>query len=190
MSLIQIKLIGETIKEYLLCLSIVLAGVWAFYSFSVTERQNIHPQPIVESTIKVKLINSNEGNYVKSEVTLQNKGNNSVWVELKGPSLSLSTIDFTDTKTMNSTIVSKQRYEAFLDNAMLSYSVVDEMLISPKSKIKLMYLSAIPETEDKFVQVAFMATYRHRELRKTLQAREHSNIIVFTTQAREYVSIK
>lgn len=188
MSLTEIKLFGETLKEFLLCFSLILAGVWAWHTFSVTERDNIYPKPIVEAVLNVELIRNKGSNYVKSEVTLLNKGNDSLWIELTNPSLSLSTIDFTN-KKINPTIVSKQKYQAFKDNAMLSYGAVDEISISPKSKYKLVYLSKIPDKEDIFVQVSFLATYRHRELRKDLENRGYGNLISFTTQATEYISI-
>lgn len=188
MNLTGIKLFGETLKEYLLCISIILAGIWAWHTFSVTERENIYPKPIVEATLDIELIRNEAGNYVKSEVTLLNKGNDLVWLELSTPSLSLSIIDFSD-KRMTPSIISKQKYQAFRDNAMLIYGDVNEMSISPRSKHKLVYLSKIPDIENKFVQVSFLTTYRHRELRKSLENRGYSNLTVFTTQATEYVSL-
>ncbi|MDO6467540.1 hypothetical protein [Neptunomonas phycophila] len=188
MSLTGIKLFGEILKEYLLCVSIILAGMWAWHTFSVTERDNIYPQPIIESMLHVELLSNETGLYVKSEVTLINEGNDSVWLELTVPSLSLSTIDFAN-NTMIPAIISKQKYQAFKDNAMLTYGDINEISISPKSKYKLVYLSKIPDIEHKFVQVSFLTTYRHKELRKSLENQGYSNLTVFTAQATEYVSL-
>ena len=188
MSWVKAKLIGETLKDFILCLSIVLAGGWAWYIFFVTERENINPKPIVEVTLKVELISNEVGKYVKSEVTLFNNGNDLVWIELNAPSLSLSTIDFTNINA-KTTIVSKQKYQSFKDNAMLTYGDINEILISEESKYILVYLSKVPKTSNKLIQVSFMATYRHIEFRKKLEARNHSKIRVFTTQAKDYISL-
>ena len=187
MSLTKIKLFGETLKEYLICISIVFAGLWAWHTFSVTEREDLYPKPIVEATLHVELISTNAGNYIKSKVTLLNKGNDPVWLELSAPSLSLATIDLTN-ETIKPVVVSKQKYQAFKDNAMLGYGDIDEMLISPQSEYKLMYLSKIPNVENKLVQVSFLTAYSHKELRKSLESRGYTDLTVFTTQATEYVN--
>ena len=180
------KLIGETIKEYLLCASIVAAAIWAVYTFLITERSNIAPKPIVEVEIKVTQINSNDAKYLKSVITLYNKGNDPVWIDLSLPSLSLRSVESKNMEEQNSKPISSQFYHGYLDNSMLAYGSIKELELSEQSKMDLVYISEHKNSKSP-THIAFMETYRHKQLRKQLDAREYSEIYVFTTQANEYV---
>ena len=188
MRLTKIKLFGEALKVYLLCASIIGAALWAWHTFSTTQRENIYPKPIVESILDVALINNEGGDYIRSEVTLINNGNDFLWVELYFPSLSISKVDFVS-KTMVPTVLSRQKYQAFKDNVMAEYGDINEVLVSPKSNIKLVYLSRIPEVESTLFKVAFLATYRHEEFKKMIKDRGLADSTVFTIQESDYISL-
>lgn len=135
--------------------------------------------------MKVTQILSRDGKYLKSVVTLTNKGNDPVWIELKSPSLSLRSVEINN-EEHKFKLLSKQFYQGYLDNLMMSYGQIKELELSEKSKVELAYISK-HENKGLPTQITFMATYKHKQLRSQLADRGYSNLQVFTVQANEYV---
>lgn len=182
----RIKLLGETIKEYLLVVSFLGGGYWAVHTFYISERLNINPKPILEADIKVSPIVINGDKYLKSLVTVSNKGNDPVWIELATPSLSLRAIKIDSSNNLETKLLSKQRYQGYVENNMSVYGDIDELEISENSKFDLSYISKINNTNFPTL-VTFMATFRHKLLREGLEERGYSKATVFTIQANDYV---
>jgi hypothetical protein len=204
----QSKSLAETIKEWLLCLSLLGAGAWGIYTFAVTQQEkradqalaqqekqqdlerkererqrDLHPELITR--LDALPLEMASGRYIKTTVTLENKGNDGLWVELGIYSLSVQKITFVEGQE-RSEILQRTPYRVFKDNLMLNVGSIPPLYLAQHVSTQLVYLSKVDSSIADPIKVTFMASYRHEKLSEVLASKSlHGK--VFTTQPSEYV---
>jgi hypothetical protein len=186
----KIKVFGETLQIYVIIVSIFVAGWWTYSTFILVHQNEINKEPNLLANISVTPIVHGEEKYIKAIVTVENIGNDSVWLDLGVDSFTVNKVNFDENLADNYTSVSKKSYKAYIDNTMLQLGDIKELIISPKTDYRFAYATKIDSGDSGLFHVSFLASQRHLSARNTLLKKGYKEDTVLSIQASDFVYVK
>ena len=182
------KLLAEIVQHWVVSISILFAGIWAFYEFVVINEDLINRKPSLTTKIEINTLVAAGQKYLRATVEVSNGGNDAIWVELGKSPLVVTKVNF-DEKELRFKKVFKQGYKAYYENSNNLIGDAKELSISPDSSVNLPFLIKLDEPG--LYYVVFSATQRHEASEQELKNGGYpTKLIALSIQASDYIAFE